>query len=476
MFRKTVLSIVFLIDVVLGFSQTNVAIHFPGAENKTAHIWAYTDYISYNRKQLSTQLIDSKGDFTFKVDIKNPIPIFIQVGFIRVQLFIEPKRDYSVSIDAVDFSDESIYPSDQIVYLSPKYKINSPIKHELNDGIEQSEVLFSSFVDSNYLSLIRGYNTKLLVDTFALKIDSLLSAFHNPYLKEYTSLQMAQLRLLSHEYSNQMIIDKFFSGKNINLDDPSLMRFFNSYWSNYITNKAKGFSSRTLDSTINIARSYQELSALLSRDPLLKDSVLRELVILRNIIQMYPNRRFNKSALIDILYDISRSKLRDEHRMIAVNVRKRLERYSVGSKLPNFKFKDIEGNDFQLSDFEGKYVYVNVWDLNCASCLAEMEYTKELFEEFDDIIQFVSISIDQDTAVMAAFVKDKGFQWTITPLGENYQFLNDYNIGVLPRYILINKEGGLEKLDATHPSDYFSDKFLKMLNDKKGNLKLNNNY
>ncbi|RUA30603.1 MAG: hypothetical protein DSY76_02415 [Bacteroidetes bacterium] len=476
MYRKLVLSIVFTFFIISGFSQTEVKVHFLGAEGKTAHIWAYTDYVSYLRKELSTHKIDSKGSFSFKLYIHNPKPIFIQVGFIRVQLFLEPKRDYSIRIEPVDFSDESIYPSDQIVYLAPKYKILKPVEHELNDGIAQSEALFSAFIDSNYLSLIRGYNTKLLVDSFARKMDVFLNNFGNDYLKDYTSMQMAQLRLLSHEYTNQTIIDKYFSGKNLNLNDPSLMRFFNSYWSHYITNKAKGFSSRTLDSTINIAKSYMELSALLARDPLLKDSTLRELVILRNIIQMYPNRRFSKSALIDILYDISRSNLRPEHRMIAVNVRKRLQRFSVGGELPNAKFTDIQGHDFQLKDFKGKYVYINVWDLDCPSCLAEMNYTKELFEDFDDIIQFVSISVDRDTAEMAAYVKDKDYQWTIAPLGENFQFLNDYNIGVLPRYILINKEGKLEMLDAPTPSNHFAERFLKMLNDKKGNLKVKDNY
>ena len=476
MIRKIALTLLFTLNVFVVLAQINVKVHFPGAENKTAHIWTYTDYVSYNRMELSSTLINPKGDFSFKIFLKNPKPVFIQVGFIRVQLFLEPKRNYSISINKVDFTNDELYPSNVIAYLAPKYHIENPIQHELNEGIAQSEARFSNFVDSNYLSLIRGQNTKVLVDSFAQSIDDFTHSYGNKYLKDYSALQLAQLRLLSHDYSNQMIIDKYFSGTNLNLNDPSLMRFFNSYWSNYIVNKAKGFSPRALDSTINNTQSYQALSALLARDPLLKDSVLRELVILRNLIQMYPKRRFNKQAIIDILYDISGSKLREEHKLIAVNVRKRLQRFSQGSKVPNFKFTDVNGAEVQLSDMEGKYVYINVWNLNCTECLAEMEYTKELYEEFDDIIEFVSISVDRDTAEMAAYVKDREFQWTIAPLDENYQFLNDYNLGVLPRYILLDKEGKLEMLNAPKPSNHFSDQFLKMLNDKKGNLKVNRTY
>jgi thiol-disulfide isomerase/thioredoxin len=476
MIQKLAFSILIFLLSSTVFSQNNIEVHFPGAENRVAHVWAYTDYISYNRKEISTNNINAKGEFSFKLKLNNPKPVFIQVAFFRVQLFLEPNRDYVIEIDKVDFNNEDLYPSNVIAYLAPKYKIVSPTDHELNKGIFESEEMFSAFVDSNYLALIRGQNAKFLVDSFASELDSFISDYNNKYLKDYTALQMAQLRLLSHDYSTQMVVDKYFKGKALTLNDPSLMRFFNSFWSNYIVNKAKGFSPSGLDSAINIDKSYQVLSALLSRDPLLKDKVLRELVILRNIIQMYHSDRFDKSALIDILYDISRSKLRKEHQMIAVNVRKRLQSFDRGNKVPDFEFTDIHGDKFKLSDFEGMYVYINVWNMNCADCLPEMEYTKELYEEYDDIIKFISISVDADTATMASYVKSREYNWLCAPLGENFQFLNDYNIGVLPHYILIDKEGKLEMLNAPTPSDHFSDIFLKMLNDKRGNLKVKRQY
>jgi hypothetical protein len=45
-------------------------------------------------------------------------------------------------------------------------------------------------------------------------------------------------------------------------------------------------------------------------------------------------------------------------------------------------------------------------------------------------------------------------------------------VDILPRYILIDKNGRIEMWNAPAPSKHFSDIFLKMLNDKKGNLNL----
>ena len=470
MANKFFLSIILLMIISLGFSQSRIKVHFPGAEKKTAHVWGYSDFISFTKTELNVIQIDKKGNFEFKIYLNNPKPIFIQVDFTRIQLYIEPKRDYIIEINAVDFRDAELYPKNVIGYLSPEFKIIEPTEHELNRGLEKSKELFSSFVDSNYLSLIRGQNVKFLVDSFANVVDTFLANYNNQYLKNYVEPEMAQLRLLSHDYSQKMVVDKYFAGKNLNLDDPNAMGFFNSFFSNYLLTKGKGYTFLQLDSVINIQRSYQALFALLDNDPLLSDPVLRELVIIRNVQQLYSNRKFDQSAILDILSDISRSKLRTEHRKIATNVRKRLITYEKGSKVPDFEFVDIEGQSFKLSDFEGMYVYINVWDTECESCLAEMEFTKTLFEDFDDVIKFISISVDANDEVMKSYIKSREFQWTFAPLGENYQFLNDFEIGTLPRYILIDKEGKIENINAPSPSNRFSDYFLKMLNDKKGNL------
>lgn len=469
---KFILSFFLLLSIFSGFSQSNIQVQFPGAENKTAFVWAYADYISLTKTVIGEYDIDKNGVFNFTLNLSNPKPIFIQVQFIRIQIFIEPKRDYKIEIENINFSNPELYPKSVIGYLSPNFKILKPSTHELNKGLDGAKKLFSSFIDSNYISLIRGYNTQFLVDSFSLVIDNYTKSFGNKYLNNFTNFQMTELRLLSRDYSNQMIVDKYFIDGEINIDDPYSMNFFNSFWSNYIIMKGKGYSPFQIDSVINKEQSYQALSALLAKDPLLKDSVLRELVIIRNIPQLYANRKFNKKALINILYDISGSKIKTEHQIIASNVRKQLTSLQVGSPAPDFEFIDIKGNKFKLSDFEGYYVYLNVWNTECPDCLAEMQYTKELFEEYDDIIVFISISVDADTSVMKEYIEHREFAWTFAHIDQNYTFLNNYHISILPRYILINKEAEIEMLNAPSPSNHFSDYFLKMLNDKKGNLKI----
>jgi len=470
--RKWIITGVLILQILTAFAQSTIQIHFPGAENKKLHIWDYTDYISFTRKEIGNYQFDKNANVAFTLNFSDTKPIFIQVQYIRIQIFIEPKKNYIINIDPVDFSNPELYPKSVIGFLSPKYTIIKPQNHELNKGLEGVKKLFSSFVDSNYLNLIRGQNTKFLVDSFGKVVDKYTRDFGNPNLSYYADFQMTELRLLNRDYSGKMVVEKEFENNKLHLNNPYAMDFFNSFWSNYLTMKGMGYSPFQLDSVINKEQSYQALSALLAKDPLLKDSSLRELVIIRNIPQMYANRRFNKKALINILYDISGSKLQKQHQFIATNVRKQLISFQIGSPAPDFEFTDINGNKVKLSDLRGKYIYLNIWDTECPDCLAEMEYTKNLYEDYDDIIRFVSVSVDADSSTMRRYVEQRGFDWTFVHLGENFKFLSDYHVNVLPRYILINKEGKLEMPNAARPSQHFSELFLKMLNDKKGNLEL----
>ena len=47
MIKKLILLLFALLSVGYAFTQSKIKVHFPGAEHKTAHVWAYTDFISF---------------------------------------------------------------------------------------------------------------------------------------------------------------------------------------------------------------------------------------------------------------------------------------------------------------------------------------------------------------------------------------------------------------------------------------------
>lgn len=128
-----------------------------------------------------------------------------------------------------------------------------------------------------------------------------------------------------------------------------------------------------------------------------------------------------------------------------------------GLPSPYFAYENHKGGITKLEDFKGKYVYIDVWATWCAPCRAEIPHLKKLEEQFKgkDIV-FVSISIDKklDHDKWKNFVSEKqlGGVQLIADNDWNSNFLKEYNITGIPRFILIDKEGNIMYSDAGRPS------------------------
>ena len=128
-----------------------------------------------------------------------------------------------------------------------------------------------------------------------------------------------------------------------------------------------------------------------------------------------------------------------------------------GSMSPSFEYDNYKGGKTKLEDFRGKYVYIDVWATWCAPCRAEIPFLKKLEEKYHEKnIVFVSLSIDQqkDVEKWRKLIKDKelGGVQVFADNDWNSQFVKDFNITGIPRFILVDPNGKIVKADAPRPS------------------------
>jgi thiol-disulfide isomerase/thioredoxin len=130
-----------------------------------------------------------------------------------------------------------------------------------------------------------------------------------------------------------------------------------------------------------------------------------------------------------------------------------------GKPSPQFvNYENHKGGDLSLADLKGKYVYVDVWATWCGPCIAEIPSLKEVEKQFhNENIEFVSTSIDQakDRDKWVSMVKDKDLGGSQLMADNNWssQFVKDYAIQGIPRFILIDPNGNIVSADAPRPSD-----------------------
>lgn len=128
-----------------------------------------------------------------------------------------------------------------------------------------------------------------------------------------------------------------------------------------------------------------------------------------------------------------------------------------GKPSPGFDYDNFKGGKTKLSDLKGKYVYIDLWATWCAPCRAEIPYLQKIEEKYHGKnIEFVSISIDKakDNEKWKKFVTDKklgGIQLFADKDWES-EFVTNYGVTGIPRFILVDPNGNIVNSDAARPS------------------------
>jgi len=143
-----------------------------------------------------------------------------------------------------------------------------------------------------------------------------------------------------------------------------------------------------------------------------------------------------------------------------------LKNIAKGLPSPTFDYENINGGKTSLESLKGKFVYIDVWATWCGPCIREIPALKEVEKEYHGKnIEFVSISIDdkKDHEKWKKMVADKELKG-IQLFADNdwkSEFVKNYAIDGIPRFILLDTEGRIVNADAPRPSDAKLKELLK---------------
>lgn len=130
-----------------------------------------------------------------------------------------------------------------------------------------------------------------------------------------------------------------------------------------------------------------------------------------------------------------------------------------GKVSPVFEdYENYKGGTSSLTDFKGKFVYVDVWATWCGPCKAEIPSLKEVEKAYHGKnIEFISISVDKiaDHEKWKNFVGENelGGVQLFAENDWNSKFVQDYLIKGIPRFILIDPDGNIVNSNAPRPSE-----------------------
>ncbi len=110
----------------------------------------------------------------------------------------------------------------------------------------------------------------------------------------------------------------------------------------------------------------------------------------------------------------------------------------------------LDGKAFDVSEFKGKVVLVDMWATWCPVCVEEIPHVKKAYEGYHEKgFEVVAVSADKEKSAVTDFVAKRHLNWINLYDNEgNNPAMEYYGIQFLPTTILVGKDGNVVSLEA----------------------------
>lgn len=473
---RNLILIVFVVLIFAGSCKNNqkkseVKEVEPGTTVLSGQLKNYKGNIIILKTASGTDTIYIKNDAgDFEKTIKTNSPIY--VDFINdnnnLILYLLPEDELKLNADCSDF------------YKTVKFEgksqpanvyLNSFIITIRNAGINSENFLYSSKLEIFKTSL------KNLTNQLETGLND-FSKKHNKDFEEFINLERERIKMLKASlmisYYNPILrTDK----KNadfereieaaiyaIDMNNSKLLMFsdFKNIGMNVINYKMN-IDLRNTGRELKSAPEYTEMFFKYVNEIFTEKDIKEEMyyVFIKEFLSYYGAESVYETYLDYKNFTSSRDRLSELDKIF-----EEFSKTAPGKECINWKFPDKNGKFYSLSDFKGKYVYIDVWASWCGPCRAEIPYLKALKEKFKNKnIAIIGISVDEnrnDWINMLESQNMSGIQ--LYAGGWNNDLVNFFKINGIPRFILLDKEGKIINANAERPSGNIE----KILNSLEG--------
>lgn len=442
---KNYLLSLFLFLVLLSCSDSkSFTIIFSGkVQNSADEIITISNYNSSMKEDFP---IDSLGNFTARVKVEKDGYYFFKIGRPYATVRFKKGKNVHVDIDADNF------------FKSRRY--SGELSSENNFNVEKS-ALRSEFVGDpkdyfvvplpEFLSKIKVTKEAVfeLIDKSSLspedkKLERMIAEYD--YLQTYNNYQNFYSY---HKKTNAELPDDYYQPIiEINIDDDEMFRHSGAYRNLIIANyRHASKKAMAEDSTLTIIEFVKnKISNVESIDTREKFASM----LMRKMKQ-------GNDAIHDDYHQIMTLFTSDRmKRKLEAKYKSALETVS-GKESVDFDYENFTGGQTSLKDLSGKLIYIDVWATWCGPCLKEMPSLKRLVKDYEGKkIEFVSISIDhkKDYEKWRKMVPEKnvGGLQLYDAEGLSSTFMKAFNVGLIPRFMMLDDEGKIITAHAPRPS------------------------
>ncbi len=126
----------------------------------------------------------------------------------------------------------------------------------------------------------------------------------------------------------------------------------------------------------------------------------------------------------------------------------------VGDTPPDFTLTSLDGEEVSLSDFKGRVIILKLATTWCPTCKQQTETflaNDRYLSEHDAVV--IDVFVQDSEKMVRKYVGDREYGMTFVPLVDDGQAYRAYNVYLIPRVLVIDREFKVLRDGGQLPSD-----------------------
>jgi thiol-disulfide isomerase/thioredoxin len=462
MIRKTLITAALLVSNLCFLHAATTEIHGKATDyaGKTLEFFVYEDFITEKTSPAFSLEIKEDGTFRQEFDISKTRPVFCLTGIYKLWFIAVPGETYELMLpDYIKKTKAEKYnPYFKSLLLMAGIKTND--KPDINNLVNQFEYAYDTLMNKN----IEAYMTKQKASSLEQDIETLKQAYSQTkpvYFAAWKKFRFAMMRRLAWERNHRFVINKYFRQDSMHYQNPAYIELFNDIFKDYFDHFALRPDGEELIHAINISRSPEKISQVLSRMFELDNMALREYVIIKGLNDAYTRNTYKKESILTCLDSIAQFSKWNEHRMAASNVIEKFKHLAVGTPAPSPVLFSLKGDSISIRDFKDQYLYIAFFHTELIPCQKQIGLLTKMAKDHSNDLKVLLIIMDEDTDTALKNLSS-GTKATVSiAIPENREEIKEiWEIASYPTYYLLDKESRLLFSPSPAPTENFENYFL----------------
>jgi len=425
----------------------------PTYKNQPIEAYACTDYISSTSQLVGNTVADSLGNFSLTLDITRTCRVMLKLGRANGILYADTSMTYNIILPNFE-------PMTKGDTLNPFFVpdeflvgIKNPDRYNLNKYVDLFDYTYEDCLERNYYRMLKTPD-KQFTDSLISDMESAFDSIPNSFFCIYRQYKYAWMKFISYMRDWRYMSREYFDNQPIEYENPAYMDLFNQMFTNFLRIYMSSREGERIYSDVIMSKSPVKAKQTLSNCLAVNNDTLQEMVLLKSIHDALYDCYFKTSSLLITLDSIKATTKIDEHKHIAENIERKNSIAKEGTIAPSFCLADTSGVYRSVDEFCEKYIYLNFISLDSYACTQGLEQLRIMNEKTKDIVQVVSISIDNDFDRVKKYFKRNHYNWILLDYKGDPTIIDRYKVKAYPSYFLIDTEGNLCMSPAAGPSDF----------------------